>query len=78
MVARNRVWLAKRRLPALLVPVYLAVWTVLTAARTRSAAGLRAWCAGFAEGVRTPCPPRRPMRWATVWRMTRLGRPPVV
>jgi hypothetical protein len=78
MVARNRVWLAKRHLPAPLVPVYLGVWTVLTAARTRSAAGLRAWFAGFAEGVRTPCPPRRPMRWATVWRMTRLGRPPVI
>ncbi|ARF56525.1 glycosyltransferase family 2 protein [Streptomyces gilvosporeus] len=78
MVARNRVWLAKRHLPAGLVPVYLGLWTVLTLARTRSAAGLRAWFGGFAEGLRTPCPPRRPMRWATVWRMTRLGRPPVV
>ncbi|MEV0581188.1 glycosyltransferase [Streptomyces sp. NPDC050392] len=78
MVARNRVWLAKRNLPAVLVPVYLGVWTLLTVARTRSAAGLRAWAGGFAEGVRTPCPPRRPMRWATVWRMTRLGRPPVI
>ncbi|WP_405644077.1 glycosyltransferase family 2 protein [Streptomyces uncialis] len=78
MVARNRVWLAKRHLPAPLVPVYLGVWTVLTLARTRSVAGLRAWCGGFAEGLRTPCPPRRPMRWATVRRMTRLGRPPVI
>ncbi|MFF4951732.1 glycosyltransferase family 2 protein [Streptomyces chattanoogensis] len=78
MVARNRVWLAKRHLPALLVPVYLGVWTALTVARTRSAAGLRAWFGGFAEGLRTPCPPRRPMRWATVVRMARLGRPPVV
>lgn len=78
MVARNRVWLAKRNLPAVLVPVYLGVWTALTVVRTRSAAGLRAWAAGFAEGVRTPCPPRRPMRWGTVWRMTRLGRPPVI
>ncbi|MBJ6636874.1 glycosyltransferase [Streptomyces sp. DHE7-1] len=78
MVARNRVWLAKRHLPALLVPVYLGVWAVLTVARTRSVAGLRAWFGGFTEGVRTPCPPRRPMRWATVWRMTRLGRPPVI
>ncbi|MFI5943941.1 glycosyltransferase family 2 protein [Streptomyces uncialis] len=78
MVARNRVWLAKRHLPAPLVPVYLGVWTVLTLARTRSVAGLLAWCGGFAEGLRTPCPPRRPMRWATVWRMTRLGRPPVI
>jgi GT2 family glycosyltransferase len=78
MVARNRVWLAKRHLPALLAPVYLGVWTAATVARTRSRAGLRAWFAGFAEGLRTPCPPRRPMRWSTVWRMTRLGRPPVV
>ncbi|MEU5026296.1 glycosyltransferase family 2 protein [Streptomyces milbemycinicus] len=78
MVARNRVWLAKRHLPALLVPVYLGIWTTLTIARTRSVAGLRAWFGGFVEGLRTPCPPRRPMRWATVWRMARLGRPPVI
>lgn len=78
MVARNRVWLAKRHLPAPLVPVYLGVWAVVTVARTRSAGGLRAWFGGFAEGVSTACPPRRPMRWSTVWRMTRLGRPPVI
>ncbi|AWZ06852.1 glycosyltransferase family 2 protein [Streptomyces sp. ICC1] len=78
MTARNRVWLAKRRLPALLVPVYLGVWTLLTLARTRSAAGLRAWSAGFAEGVRTSGGPRRPMSWRTAARMTRLGRPPVI
>ncbi|NEB15171.1 MULTISPECIES: glycosyltransferase family 2 protein [Streptomyces] len=78
MTARNRVWLAKRHLPAPLVPAYLASWTLLTLARTRSWGGLRAWAAGFAEGVRAPGGPRRPMRWATVARMTRLGRPPVV
>nr|WP_275407778.1 glycosyltransferase [Streptomyces coelicoflavus] len=78
MTARNRVWLAKRHLPAPLVPAYLASWTLLTLARIRSWGGLRAWAAGFAEGVRAPGGPRRPMRWATVARMTRLGRPPVV
>ncbi|GAA3005507.1 glycosyltransferase [Kitasatospora albolonga] len=76
--ARNRVWLARRRLPWLLVPVYLGVWIVLTLLRMRSARGLRAWCGGFVEGIRTPCGPRRPMRWRTVLRMTRLGRPPLV
>ncbi|MFJ4856550.1 glycosyltransferase family 2 protein [Streptomyces sp. NPDC088730] len=76
--ARNRVWLARRRLPATLIPVYLGVWITLTMARTRSAAGLRAWWGGFAEGLRTPCGPREPMKWRTVWRMTRLGRPPVL
>lgn len=78
MTARNRVWLAKRHLPAPLVPLYLGVWTVLTLARTRSVTGLRAWAAGFAEGVRRPCGQRRPMRWSTVWHMTLLGRPPVI
>ncbi|MCM2392101.1 glycosyltransferase family 2 protein [Streptomyces albipurpureus] len=78
MIARNRVWLAKRHLPAVLVPTYLGVWTALTILRSRSLSGLRSWFAGFAEGVRTPCGPRRPMRWRTVWRMTTLGRPPVI
>lgn len=76
--ARNRVWLARRRLPVPLIPVYLGVWISLTMARMRSAAGLRAWWGGFAEGLRTPCGPREPMKWRTVWRMTRLGRPPVL
>ncbi|MER6393178.1 glycosyltransferase family 2 protein [Streptomyces sp. NPDC001523] len=78
MTARNRVWLAKQHLPAPLVPVYLGVWIALTVARTRSAAGLWAWFAGFAEGVRTSCGPRRPIRWRAVWRLTRLGRPPII
>ncbi|MFJ8546665.1 glycosyltransferase family 2 protein [Streptomyces sp. NPDC093586] len=78
MTARNRVWLAKRHLPAPLVPAYLGVWTVLTLARTRSLGGLRAWAGGFWEGVTRPAGRRRPMRWATVARMTRLGRPPVI
>ncbi|RKT08658.1 GT2 family glycosyltransferase [Streptomyces sp. 3211.6] len=76
--ARNRVWLARRRLPLALVPVYLGVWILLTLARIRSLTGLKAWCGGFMEGVRTSCGPRKPMRWRTVWRMTRLGRPPVL
>ncbi|MFF8958477.1 glycosyltransferase family 2 protein [Streptomyces sp. NPDC014894] len=78
MVARNRVWLARRNLPAPLVPVYLAVWVLLTLVRRPPAAALKAWLGGFAEGWRTPCGPRRPMKWRTVWRLTRLGRPPVI
>ncbi|MEU7026131.1 glycosyltransferase [Streptomyces sp. NPDC046275] len=77
-VARNRVWLARRNLPAPLVPVYLGVWLLLTLTRRPSVPALRAWCGGFRAGWRTPCGPRHPMRWRTVWRLTRLGRPPVV
>lgn len=75
---RNRVWLAKRHLPAVLVPVYLATWAAYTLAQRPPLTGLAAWWSGFFEGVRRPCPPRRPISWRTVWRMTRLGRPPVI
>jgi GT2 family glycosyltransferase len=78
MVARNRVWLARRNLPAVLIPVYLGVWMLLTLLRRPSRAALRAWFGGFREGWTSPCGPRRPMRWRTVWRLTRLGRPPVI
>jgi GT2 family glycosyltransferase len=78
MVARNRVWLARRNLPAPLIPVYLGVWLLLTLARRPSRPALRAWLGGFKEGWTKPCGARRPMRWRTVWRLTRLGRPPVI
>ncbi|CAM5319936.1 glycosyltransferase [Streptomyces atroolivaceus] len=78
MVARNRVWLARRNLPAPLVPLYVGVWLLLTLVRRPSPPALKAWFGGFREGWTTPCGPRRPMRWRTVWRLTRLGRPPVI
>ncbi|MFD7707525.1 glycosyltransferase family 2 protein [Streptomyces sp. NPDC059785] len=78
VTARNRVWLVRRRLPLPLIPVHLGIWMLVTLARTRSAGGLRAWFGGFVEGFRTSGGERRPMRWRTVWRLTRLGRPPVI
>ena len=78
MVARNRVWLARRRLPLPLIPVHLGVWIAITVLRARSTGALRAWFAGFAEGLREPAGERRPMRWRTVWTLTRLGRPPIL
>jgi len=76
--ARNRTWLARRRLPAPLVPVYLTTWCAFTLARVGSLGGAREALSGFLAGVRESGGERRPMRWSTVWRMTRLGRPPVV
>nr|WP_308294400.1 glycosyltransferase [Streptomyces sp. XM4193] len=78
MVARNRVWLARRNLPLPLIPVYLGVWVLLTLARRPSWQALKAWLGGFKEGWTTSSGPRRAMRWRTVWRMARLGRPPVI
>jgi GT2 family glycosyltransferase len=77
--ARNRVWLARRNLPVVLRPCYVASWTAIQVVRTwRRPAVLRAWFSGWWEGWRTEPPAQRPLRWRTVGRMTRHGRPPVV
>lgn len=77
--ARNRVWLARRNLPAPLALLYVLDWLVITAVRSwRRPADLRAVLAGTRSGVREAAGPRRPMAWRTAWRLTRLGRPPVV
>ena len=76
--ARNRVWLAKRNLPLPVGIVYVCTWIALTLARVHDVPSLRVWFAGLAEGARTPAGRRKPIRWRTVWRMTRMGRPPVV
>ena len=78
MNARNRVWLAKRNLPAILEPMYVGSWIGLTLARTRDRDALRMWFSGLSEGVREAPAQRRPMKWRTAWRLTRAGRPPVV
>ena len=77
--ARNRVWLAKRNLPWVLVPLYVGSWTLVQLVRSiRRPAGLRAWFGGWWEGWRRNPGGRRGIKWVTVWRMTRAGRPPVV
>ena len=74
LTARNRMWAALRSLPVPLCVAYLLTWAVLAVLRggppRHVLDGYRqAWLAR---------PVRRPMRWRTVARMTRLGRPPVL
>ena len=76
--ARNRVWLARRRLPAPLGVVYVAVWLAAGLLRTRRLRDLRELLAGTAEGLRRAPAARRRLSWRAVARMTRAGRPPVV
>ena len=77
--ARNRVWLARRNLPAVLVPVYVGSWTAIQLLRwARNRPALRAWFEGWREGWGTDPGERRPLRPRTLWRMTLAGRPPVV
>lgn len=77
--ARNRVWLARRNLPLVLQPIYVAAWTGISLLRWRRERDVLAvWFAGWREGWSAYPGKRRPMSWKTVWRMTLAGRPPVI
>ena len=76
--ARNRVFLARRHLPAPLAVVYVGLWMVISLARARSRGAVARTLRGFADGLRLPCGPRRPISWGAVWRMTKAGRPPLL
>ena len=75
-LARNRVWLAHRNLPAPIAVIYLIVRGALTVVRRPSLIGSQ--LSGYRDGWRTRIGPRRSIAWRTVWRLTRLGRPPVL
>jgi GT2 family glycosyltransferase len=79
--ARNRIWIARRNLPWPVSWIYVTSWTavqLVRAVRGREIGTLRPWFAGWWAGWRTDGGPYRPMSWSTVWRMTRLGRPPII
>jgi hypothetical protein len=76
--ARNRVWLARRNLPFPIGVIYVSVWFVISALRLRAKEDAAEMMHGYWEGITGACGPRRRVRWRTVWRMTRAGRPPVV
>jgi GT2 family glycosyltransferase len=74
--ARNRVWLARRYLPWPLAISYVATF----AARTLPLLGSRrrrSALRGYRDGL-TDNRERRPLKRATIVRMTRLGSPPVI
>jgi hypothetical protein len=76
--ARNRVLLARRRLPVPVAVAYLLVRGLMSLGTIRSVGDFRALLRGYRAGFRDPAGERQPMRWRTAWRMTRLGRPPLI
>jgi GT2 family glycosyltransferase len=75
--ARNRVWLARRNLPQPFRLLYPLTWLLITRLRVRDPAAWAAWRSGFHEGRTVDPGDHRPMRWRTVWALTRAGRPPL-
>jgi GT2 family glycosyltransferase len=79
LMARNRVWIARRNLPTFIAPIYVGSWTAVQLIRSRSdRAGLSIWLQGWRDGWRSNPGPKRPMRLRTVWEMTRRGRAPII
>jgi GT2 family glycosyltransferase len=76
--ARNRVWLARRHLPAPIAVLYVANFILRSLPRMRSRRAVQEALRGYRDGVRQPAGERRPLRAGTLWRMARAGRPPIM
>lgn len=77
LTGRNRVLIARRTLPWPVAIVHVTVWLLLGARRAPSGESRRRYLAGWTSGWRAAVD-RAPISWRGVWRLTRLGRPPVV
>lgn len=77
--ARNRVWLARRHLPAPLGVLYVVGFALRSLPRYRRSRGaVREALRGYRDGLRGPAGERRRLKASTIWRMTRAGRPPIL
>jgi GT2 family glycosyltransferase len=75
--SRNRVWVARRNLPLPVAAAHLSVWGLRTALTLRSGDEASEVVRGYRDGLRQPSGQRKPVSWRTIWRMTRMGRPPI-
>jgi GT2 family glycosyltransferase len=75
--ARNRAWLARRYLPWPLAIPFVASFAARTLPRLRSKTHRRAALRGYRDGL-SDYGERRPLKRATLVRMARLGRLPVI
>ncbi len=76
--ARNRVYLARRHLPAPIGALYVLSFALRSLPRHRSRQAVGETLRGYRDGLRFPAGKRRPLRASTLWRMTRAGRPPIM
>lgn len=77
LTGRNRVWVARRSLPIPVAVVHVVAWLVLGVVRAPDRATRRSYLDGWRSGWRDRIE-RRPIGWAGVWRLTRLGRSPLI
>ena len=74
---RNRVLIARRTLPWPVAVAHVSVWLALGLLRAPASEHRRRYLLGWRRGWGLDVE-RRPISWSGVWRLTRLGRPPIV
>ena len=77
LTGRNRVLIARRTLPWPVAAVHVMAWLLLGLSRAPASEHRRRYLSGWREGWRIDVE-RNPISWRGVWRLTRLGRPPLV
>jgi GT2 family glycosyltransferase len=77
LTGRNRVWVARRTLPLPIATLHVLAWLVLGLVRAPDRAARSSYADGWLSGWRGRVD-RRPISWRGVWRLTRLGRPPLI
>jgi len=77
LTGRNRVWVARRTLPWPVAAFNVGAWLVLGLRRAPKGECRRSYFAGWRAGWGGPIE-RNPISWSGVWRLTRLGRPPII
>jgi len=79
LTARNRVWIARSNLPAILIPIYILNWLFISILRNlQSPRSLKSILLGIYQGLRKNPLERTVMKWKTVSTLCRIGRPPII
>ncbi len=76
LTARNRFLLGHLHLPLVVAATYVGNWTVL--ALLRAPRAWRATLGGLRDGWQLRRLARQPIRWRTIVRLARYGRPPIL
>jgi GT2 family glycosyltransferase len=77
LTGRNRVLIARRTLPWPVALVHVSAWLMLGLLRAPAAEHRHRYVRGWRRGWRMAVE-RSPISWRGVWRLVRLGRPPIV
>jgi GT2 family glycosyltransferase len=77
LTGRNRVWIARRTLPWPIALFHVTTWLLLGVVRAPGSDARRAYLTGWWAGWSSTVD-RSPISWKGVFRLARLGRPPLI